>query len=114
MIPLWAMLAALAGLFSNAGNFLFRFILRSKEDPVAFALYSELLRLLLFGIVAVFDWHFVVTAKSLVLVALIGIVETAVIYYIVRMHSLGHLSISTLLSRTRLIWVPLLAFIFCS
>src|SRR3989344_3054343 len=112
MIPLWVTLAIIAGLFSNAGNFLFRFILRGKEDPVAFAWYSEILRFVLFMAVALFDWRFVVNFESIVLLILIGVVEVAVIYYIVRMHSLSHLSISTLLSRTRLIWVPVLAFIF--
>lgn len=112
MIPYWVTLAIIAGLFSNVGNFLFRFILRKDHDALAFAWYSELLRFSLFAIVAAFNWHFVVSFKSVTLVLFTGIIETATIYYIVRMHGLAQLSISTLLSRTRLVWVPLLAFFF--
>lgn len=112
MPPLWITLSVLAGLFSNGANFIFRFMLRGNEDATGFAWYSEILRFVLFGAVAIFDWHFDVTVRSVVLGALIGITEVFAIYFTVRMHSLSHLSVSTLISRTRLIWVPLLAFLF--
>lgn len=111
MISSWVILAAIAGLASNASNFLSRIILKDGDDGTAFAWYSDLLRCLGFAVIAIFDWHIVVTAKSIILLITIGLVECIGIYYWMQMHSLSHLSLSSLLTRTRLIWIPIIAFI---
>jgi drug/metabolite transporter (DMT)-like permease len=41
-----------------------------------------------------------------------GIVELIAVYVYMKMHANSHLSISAIISRTRLIWVPFFAFLF--
>ena len=53
----------------------------------------------------------VINPHSLLVFFLLGITEIGSIYTIMKMHSYSHLSISTIVSRTRLIWVALLSFL---
>src|SRR5258708_36226215 len=41
-----------------------------------------------------------------------GATEFVSVYFYMKMHAYSHLSVSTILSRTRLIWIPLIAFFF--
>lgn len=109
-LPAWLLLSLLTGVTSNAFNFLNRFILKDKDDPTAYAWYFELLRFLFFAVYALFDWHLVITSKSIILYILLGITELISVYWYMKMHSYSHLSVSAILSRTRMIWVPILGF----
>ena len=104
-------MAVAAGFMSNASHFFTRVILKDGDDATAFGWYSEFLRFAGFAAIAFFDWELIATAKSLVLLLVLGLVECLAVYYWTRMHSLSHLSISAILSRTRLIWVPIIALV---
>ncbi len=110
LLPYWVILSILAGLGSNTFNFFSRYMLKGKDDPTAYAWYFETLRFIIFAAIAIVDWKLVVTPKSLIIFVLLGITEMLSIYWYMKMHSYSHLSISSILSRTRLIWVPLIAF----
>ncbi len=107
----WIILAFSAGLCSNTFAFLNRYLLKDKDDPVVYAWYFETLRFSIFCVLAVFDFRIVINAKSLMLFALLGLTEWISMYWYMKMHSYAHLSISSLLSRTRLIWIAVFAFI---
>lgn len=109
-LPPWLLLAITAGLASNAFNFLSRFILKDKDDPTAYAWYFETLRFVIFAVLAVADWKLVVNTYSITVLALIGISEWILVYWLMKMHAFTHLSISSILSRMRLIWVPIIAY----
>jgi len=106
----WIFLAALAGLASNAFNFLSRYFLKEKDDPTVYAWYFETLRFFIFSAFAILDWKLVVTTQSIILFALSGVSEWLAVYWLMKMHAFSHLSLSTILSRTRLIWVPIIGF----
>lgn len=107
----WIIIAVLAGLASNAFNFFNRYILKDKDDPTMYAWYQEALKLFIFGSIAIFDWKLIVNQKSIVIFILLGLSEFISVYMYMKMHSYTHLSISSLLSRTRLIWIAIFAFI---
>ncbi len=107
----WIILAVLAGLASNTFAFLNRYLLKDNDDPVVYAWYLEALRFLIFGILAIFDFRIVINPRSIILFLLLGLTEWISMYWYMKMHSYTHLSISSLLSRTRLIWIAVFAFI---
>ncbi len=110
LFPTWLILSFLIGVTSNAYNFSNRFLLKDGDDPTAYAWYTEILRFVVFGIWAMFDWHAIITPYSLLLFALVGLTEFVGGYWYMKMHANSHLSISTILYRSRLIWVALIAF----
>src|SRR5581483_4634314 len=60
-----------------------------------------------------FSWNSIHLNTHLVMLLFgAGIAEFCSIYTFVKMHSFAHLSISTIISRTLLIWVPILALLF--
>jgi len=106
----WLSLAILNGFTSNGFNFLSRYILKGKDDATAYAWFTQLIRCVVFGIIAIFDWHLLLTPQSILMFVLLGLSEGISIYFYMKMHAASHLSISAILSRTRLIWVPILGF----
>jgi len=107
----WIILSILAGLASNAFNFISRYLLREQEDSTAFAWFFEFVRFLFLIIVAItIDRKIILTEQSIILFFLLGITEWVSVYWYMKMHEHTHLSISAILSRTRLIWIPIIAF----
>lgn len=110
-MPTWIFIALLAGIGSNLSAFLFRYLLKDGEDASSYAWFHEAFRLIFFGIIAFFDFRLSSDFKGIFYLSLLGICEFFAIYLIMKMHSYSHLSISTIISRTRLIWVPLIALV---
>lgn len=107
----WIFLSVIAGLASNAFGFLNRYLLKDQEDATAYAWFFEITRIFLFLIIAIsFDWKIIITTQSVILFLLLGITEGISIYWYMKMHENTHLSLSAILSRTRLIWIPIIAF----
>lgn len=112
MIPQWVLLAGLGGLSSNLFHFLSRYVLRGKDDATSWAWFYEVLRTIFFSFAMIFDFSLQQNFYSFTLLILLGITEFASVYLYMKMHQYSHLSISTILSRTRLIWIPFIAFFF--
>ena len=107
----WITLAVLAGLASTAFNFFNRYILKDKDDSTMYAWYQESLKVIIFGSIAFFDWKFILTDTSIIIFILLGLTEWIAVYLYMKMHYFAHLSISSIISRTRMIWVAVIAFI---
>ncbi|MCL4366416.1 DMT family transporter [Patescibacteria group bacterium] len=112
LIPFWIILAAVAGLGSNIINFFSRYILKDNGDSTTWAWTFEFLKLLFFIPFLFFDFKFEFHLKSILFLLGAGLTEFISVYLFMKMHKYSHLSVSTILSRTRLIWVPILAFLF--
>lgn len=110
LFPLWFILANLTGLLSVAFNFFNRLVLKDGDDITAYAWYTEVLRFIVFFIIAIFDWHIFLNPYSIIIFLLFGLTEFIGGYWYMKMHAYSHLSISSILSRTRLIWIPIIAF----
>ncbi len=108
----WLLIAITAGLASNVSNFIARQILKDEKDILTSSLYLEATKIAIFAVAVIFDHHLNLTPKSLLLLILIVISEPFAIYLYMKMHELNHLSISSIITRTRMIWAAILAFIF--
>lgn len=108
----WLVVAIAAGLFSNLTNFCARYALRKDNDPASFALSLEISRVLLFALLAFFDFQLIISWKGILILSLLGLVEPVSIYLFMKMHEYNQLSISSIISRSRMVWVAALAFIF--
>jgi drug/metabolite transporter (DMT)-like permease len=107
----WILLSTLSGLASNVFNYFNRYILKDNDDPTVYAWYFELVRFVLFSLIAIVDFKVILTPYSIFLFILLGVTEWISVYWYMKMHSYSQLSISTILSRTRLIWIPIIAFL---
>lgn len=112
MVSEWVLLAAFAGIASNIFNFFNRYFLKDRGDATAWAWTFETMRLLVFIVLALFDWHLIWSAKTLWLLLGLGLSEFLAVYFYMQMHKYSHLSLSTIISRTRLVWVAIIAFFF--
>lgn len=111
-MTLWLLIAIGAGLASNVSNFIARQILKDEKDILASSFYLEAAKVAIFTIALLFDHNFNPTPKSLLLLTLIVISEPFAIYLYMKMHELNHLSISSIITRTRMIWAAILALVF--
>ncbi len=112
MIPTWIILAVIAGIGSNIFNFFGRYILKDGGDSSSWAWTFELLRLIIFIPLLFFDFKFNITFKSIIILLSLGLTEFISVYLYMKMHKHTHLSISTIISRTKLVWIPVIAFLF--
>lgn len=108
----WILFAVLGGLASNVYNFFNRYLLKDKGDATTYAWFVDVVRLIIPLFILFFDFRITNPQTTIPLLFLIGLVEFVSIYLFMKMHSFSHLSISTIIQRTRLIWIPILAFIF--
>ena len=111
-LPLWLILAVITGLLSNLYNFINRYLLKYSDDSTVYAWYTEFVRFVIFGFFAIFTWKLLLNSQVLLAIILVGLTEFIGGYFYMKMHSNAHLSISTILTRTRLIWVPIIGFFF--
>src|SRR6185369_8208561 len=109
-LPIWVIFAILSGLASNGFNYISRYLLKDDEDSTAYAWFFEAMRLIVFVSISLFDWKLIITPQSLAIFILLGLTEWISVYWYMKMHEYSHLSISAILSRMRLIWVPIIAF----
>ncbi len=112
MIEPWITLAILGGIGSNVYNFLARHALKDGDDPTTLAWFFEAARFVIFGVLLFFERPPALTFYSFSMLLLIGVIEIFSIYFFTKMHSLSHLSISSIIIRLRLVWIPILAFFF--
>lgn len=112
MIPLWIFFAAGAGILSNVNGFLNRFVLLKDDDPTAYAWFSEVVRFGVFTVLIVGDLSIVFIARTIVFLVGLGLLEFVSVIVWMRMSAYAHLSVSTIIYRSRAIFVPVIAFIF--
>ncbi|MBI2335050.1 EamA family transporter [Candidatus Daviesbacteria bacterium] len=112
MGPYWFLLAVGAGLASNLANFTTRYLIKDDKDSASFSLSLEVSRVLAFGILAFFDFYINWSLKTITLLLLLGFIEPLAVYTFMKMHEHTHLSISSIVSRSRMIWVAVIAFLF--
>lgn len=112
MIPLWILLAIAGGIISNVSNFLNRYILKDDDDATVYAWLTEVIRLVIPLCIVFFDFSLKLEAKGIILLVALSFIELVSVYYYMKMHAYSHLSLSVIISRTRLVWVPIIAFFF--
>lgn len=108
----WFLIAVGAGLASNLANFTTRYLIKDDKDSASFSLSLEVFRVLVFGILAIFDFYINWSFKTVVLLLILGFIEPLAIYTFMKMHEHTHLSISSIISRSRMIWVAIIAYLF--
>lgn len=111
MVTDWVIFAILGGLFSNAFSYFSRLFLKDEGDSTSWAWFFETGRVILFSISLFFDFYFQSSLKTWVLLILIGLTEFVSVYFYMKMHAYSELSISSILSRSRMIWIPVVAFL---
>jgi drug/metabolite transporter (DMT)-like permease len=107
----WVFLAGGAGFASSVYNFFNRYALRDRGDATAYAWWFELIRLIFFGLMLPLDTHLKWGLRSLLTLFALGLVEFFSVYLFMKIHALTQLSLSTILTRLRVVWTPLLAFL---
>lgn len=112
MLNNWIVLASLAGFFSNLFNFGNRYVLRGGDDATAYAWLVGTIRYFAFLLLAFLTGTAFPQVAAIPVLATLGTVEVLSAYVFMKMHAASHLSISSLIIRTRLVWVPLIAFLF--
>lgn len=112
VIPQWIILAILAGTASNFFGFVSRFALKDDGDPNAWAFLFEFVKLVVFAFLLLFDFSIKWEFQTFHLLFWVGFTEFISVYLYMQMHKYSHLSISTIISRTRMIWIPVIAFLF--
>lgn len=108
----WLLIAIGAGLISNVSNFLARHIVKNDKDILAFSFFLEAFKIVFFVILALFDFRFNLTPITTVLLIVMIISEPISIFLYMKMHEHNELSISSLISRTRMIWATIFGIIF--
>lgn len=112
LFPAWITFSILTGITSNVFNFLIRYVLRGQDDATTFGWLIAVSRFVVFSIIAVlFDWRLTLRIESFFILFLIGITECIALYLYMKMHVYNELSISAVLSRTRMLWTPVFAYL---
>ncbi len=107
----WFILAAVAGLASNGFNITNRTALKDKGDYTAYAWWFEFIRSGFFLFIVLFKGFPNLNLHSLGMFALVGLTELFSVYVFMKMHALTELSISSIISRLRVVWSPILAYL---
>jgi drug/metabolite transporter (DMT)-like permease len=105
----WVFLAGGAGLASSAFNLFNRYTLRGGRDSTAYGWWFEFIRLIFFGLILPLDFHLNWSSRTSLILSTLGLVEFFSVYLCMKMHAFTDLSLSMVLLKLRVVWVPLLA-----
>lgn len=105
----WVFASVLAGLASNGFNITNRTALKNQGDATAYGWWFELVRTTFFLVVLIFKTPPKLTTEMILPLLIVGCAELFSVYVFMKMHALAHLSISSVISRMRVIWSPLIA-----
>jgi len=109
---IWVLFTLFSGLSSIGFNYINRYILRNGDDSTSYAWWFEFFRTIIY---LPFCFIFLDSPMDFIsvfpLIAL-GVTEFFGIYVYMKMHANSDLSISTIVSQLRLVWVPLIAYLF--
>ena len=108
----WIILSVLGGLSSSVFNYSFRHVMKSDNDSSACSWWFETLRFLFALLILPFNFYTDLSFLTILLLLSLGLVEFLSIYFYSMMHKESQLSISTIVLRLRVVWVPILAFLF--
>ena len=112
MIQNWLVLIIISGLASNGFNTVLRHTLKNNQDSTAYAWWFEVLRTTFFLLLLPWDHQYIHSPSNLFWLLTLGISEVIAVYTYMRMHASTELSISSIITRMRSIWIAILAFIF--
>lgn len=112
MISNWLVLTIVAGISSVLFNTMNRGTLKKGHDSTVYAWLFELIRFIFFALLIPFDHFLICGTHTTILLISLGFTELIGTYLYMKMHSHTELSISSILSRFRVLLVPLFAFIF--
>ncbi|MFH2085285.1 MAG: DMT family transporter [bacterium] len=104
-------LAILAGLGTIGFNTFNRKTLQKGHDSTVYAWLFEVLRVLIFLPFLLFDYQVVWSWASARAFIIMGFTELVSVYLFMKMHSHSDLSISSIFSRLRIIWTPIVGFL---
>lgn len=110
----WFVLSTLAGLASNGFNITNRTALKDNGDATAYGWWFELVRTTFFLGVLIFTTIPTLTVSMILPLTFVGLAELFSVYVFMKMHAYTHLSISSVISRLRVIWSPLIAYFLVS
>jgi len=106
----WFWLAALSGITETGYNTISRVALKNGGSPSYYTWWFSLVRSVIFFIPALFFSTLDLSLNNLVILSVLGFFNCINVYLFMKMHSLNQLSVSTIISRLRIVWVPILAF----
>jgi len=107
----WVNLAILGGLSSNIFHFVTRKAVKD-QDSTAFMWWFKVFKVGIFFSLLWFDHWIIFSLSNLLILLGFGLVEIVALYLFGKMHRLTDLSISSIVSRLRLVWLPMFAFVF--
>lgn len=108
----WILLVIFASLGSILFNYLNRKNLKDGADSTVYAWLFEVIRLFLFLIMVPFDYRLTLTTDSVLLFLGLGGIELIAMYLFAKVHAHNELSVSSIITRLRILVVPVVAFIF--
>lgn len=113
MTNFWLIFAFLAGSADVAYNFLTRTSLKNGGDAASYTWWFSFLRLLFFTVlIFLTSISPQLTLSQLALLTSLGLINFYNLYLFMKMHTITELSLSQIILRLRMVWVPVLAFIF--
>lgn len=110
----WFLLSVIAGLASNGFNITNRQALKDQGDSTAYGWWFEFVRTTFFIVLFFIKPLPSITASMLLPLGLVGLSELFSVYVFMKMHAYTGLSISSVISRLRVIWSPLIAWFLLS
>ncbi|OGM03404.1 hypothetical protein A2715_02860 [Candidatus Woesebacteria bacterium RIFCSPHIGHO2_01_FULL_39_32] len=105
----WIFLSIFAGLSDIGFNYYSRHLLKDKETAVSMTWWFSSARMLIFLPLFLKDIRLATDLNNHIFLLIIGAVNTLNVYLFMLMHVNTHLSVSTILVRLRIIFVPLLS-----
>lgn len=110
----WFVLSVLAGLASNGFNITNRKALKDQGDSTAYGWWFEFVRTSFFTLLLLTKPLPKLSFEMIIPLSLVGISELFSVYVFMKMHAYTNLSISSVISRLRVIWSPLIAWFLVS
>lgn len=111
MSSYWIYFAFAAGIGDTIYNFTSRHLLKDGGDAASTAWWFSVIRSLIFLLAVHFDYYLLPNIRNIIILLTLAVVNFANINVFMRMHTMLQLSLSAILVRLRLVWIPIVAFI---
>jgi len=110
MFNSWILFAFTAGIGDTVYNFTSRNLLKDGGDAASTAWWFAAIRSLIFLIFIPLNFFIILNFRSMLILTFLAAVNFININIFMRMHTMLQLSLSAILVRLRLVWIPIVAF----